>query len=122
MNALLRSLSSLWLTSSSNSHMTRRFMSKYLSKSATKRLPLTSKRARKGYYKGNGATKEGRLTSKGKFIVDPSKQLELVVPDLTGFKVRLHCLLLYNGQTQCTGSHVVDSLAPSLETLFSFHS
>ena len=64
-----------------------RNMSKYLSKAATKRLPLTTKRAGKGYYKGKGGTKEGRLTSKGKFIVDPKKRLELVVPDLTGFKV-----------------------------------
>jgi hypothetical protein len=62
-------------------------MSKYLSKAGTKRLPLTSKRARKGYYKGNGATKEGHITSKGRFIVDRSKQLELIVPDLTNFKV-----------------------------------
>jgi large subunit ribosomal protein L41 len=69
-------------------------MSKYLSKAATKRLPLTSKRARKGYYKGNGATKEGHITSKGRFIVDRSKQLELIVPDLTNFKVSLLLLLL----------------------------
>jgi hypothetical protein len=67
-----------------------RYMSKYLSKSATKRLPLTTKRARKGYYKGKGGTKEGRLTSKGKFIVDPSKRLQLIVPDLEGFKVNHH--------------------------------
>ena len=64
-----------------------RDMSKYLSKAGKKRLVLTTKRARKGFYKGNGATKEGRITSKGKFIVDPLKRLELVVPDLTGFKV-----------------------------------
>jgi len=62
----------------------RRFMSKYLSKSATKRLPLTNKKAKKGYYKGNGATNEGRITSKGKFIADPMKKLQLVVPDLEG--------------------------------------
>lgn len=66
-----------------------RFMSKYMSKSARKRMPLTTKRAsRGGYYKGKGGTKEGRLTSKGKFIVDPTKQLELIVPDLTGFKLK----------------------------------
>ena len=64
-------------------------MSKYLSKAAKKRLVLTTKRAHKGFYKGNGATKEGRLTSKGKFIVDPLRRLQLVIPDLTGFKVRL---------------------------------
>ena len=65
-----------------------RFMSKYLTKSATKRLPLTNKKAKKGYYKGNGATKEGRITSKGKFIADPMKKLQLVVPDLEGFKLK----------------------------------
>ncbi len=64
-----------------------RFMSKYLSKSAAKRLPLSTKRAGKGYYKGKGGTKEGRLTSKAKFIVDPKKRLELIVPDLSDFKV-----------------------------------
>jgi len=65
-----------------------RYMSKFLSRAATKRLPLTTKRAGKGYYKGKGGTKEGRLTSKAKFIVDHSKRLQLVVPDLEGFKVR----------------------------------
>ena len=66
-----------------------RFMSKYMSKSARKRMPLTTKRASKGgYYKGKGGTKEGRLTSKGKFIADPLKKLELIVPDLTGFKLK----------------------------------
>ena len=48
-----------------------RFMSKRMGKAAAKRQPLTTKRAGKGYYKGKGGTKEGRLTSKGKFIVDP---------------------------------------------------
>jgi Mitochondrial ribosomal protein L27 len=62
--------------------------SKYLSKSAKKRLVLTTKRARKGFYKGKGSTKEGSLTSKGRFVLDPLRRLQLVVPDLTGFKVR----------------------------------
>ena len=69
-------------------HETRRCMSKYLSKSATKRLPLTTKRAKKGYYKGKGGTSEGRLTSKGKFIADPLKKLQLIVPDLNGFTLK----------------------------------
>jgi Mitochondrial ribosomal protein L27 len=73
--------------------VTSRFMSKYMSKAARKRIPLTTKRAsRGGFYKGKGSTKEGRLTSKGKFIVDPLKRLELVIPDLTGFKV---CILFW---------------------------
>lgn len=65
-----------------------RHMSKFLSKSATKRLPLNTKRARKSFYKGKGATKEGHLTSKNRFIVDHSRRLQLVVPDLTGFKLK----------------------------------
>ena len=64
-----------------------RFISKYISKSAKKRIPLTTKRAGKGYYKGKGGTKEGRLTSKARFLSDPKKKLELVVPDLEGFHV-----------------------------------
>lgn len=63
-------------------------MSKYLSKSAAKRLPLNTKRAKKGYYKGKGGTSEGRITSKGKFIADPFKKLQLIVPDLEGFTLK----------------------------------
>ena len=69
----------------------RRYMSKYLSKAATKRLPLTTKRAGKGYYKGKGCTSEGRLTSKGKFIGNPLKKLQLIVPsmaDMVGFSLK----------------------------------
>ena len=68
-------------------HQQQRFKSKYISKSAKKRIPLTTKRAGKGYYKGKGSTKEGRLTSKGKFLSDPRKKVELMVPDLEGFNV-----------------------------------
>lgn len=65
-----------------------RNFSKFLSKSAAKRIPLTTKRARKGFYKGKGCTKEGYLTSKGRFVVDWSKRLQLIIPDLTGFKLK----------------------------------
>lgn len=65
-----------------------REMSKYLSKAAKKRIPLNTKRVAKGFYKGNGCTKEGRITKKAKFMVDPLKRLELVVPDLTGFRLK----------------------------------
>ena len=65
-----------------------RSMSKYLSKAAAKRRPLTTKRAGKGYYKGKGCTTEGSYKGKaGRFVMDRSRMLELVVPDLTGFKV-----------------------------------
>ena len=96
MNAMSRAFSHLltatsatanWVAMRSHQFQQQRFMSKYLSKSATKRLPLTTKKAGKGYYKGKGGTKEGRITSKARFIVDPKKRLELVVPDLEGFKV-----------------------------------
>ena len=64
--------------------------SKYISKSRAKRLPLTTKRAGKGYYKGFGARKEGFLTSKAKFIRVPEKCTELVVPDLTNFPLKAY--------------------------------
>ena len=75
-------------------------MSKYMSKAAKKRLTLSTKRVGKGFYKGNGATKEGRHTRKGKFIVEPHRQVELVVPDLTGFKVRLSMFRLFAAKTK----------------------
>lgn len=40
-------------------------LSKFISKSRAKRLPLTTKRAGKGFYKGNRARKEGHINSKG---------------------------------------------------------
>ena len=79
-----------------------RFFSKYISKSAKKRLVLTTKRAHKGFYKGNRGTKEGSITSKAKFIVDPLKRMQIVAPDLEGFKVRTvdeGCYTIYSGRT-----------------------
>lgn len=64
--------------------------SKYISKSRTKRLPLTTKRVGKGYYKGNGARKEGTINSKGQFFRDKEMCTELVVPDLTNFKLKAY--------------------------------
>lgn len=46
-------------------HQITNLFSKYISKSRTKRLPLTTKRVGKGYKKGNGARTEGVLDSKG---------------------------------------------------------
>mmetsp|Transcript_8141 Transcript_8141/g.22593 ORF Transcript_8141/g.22593 Transcript_8141/m.22593 type:complete len:125 (-) Transcript_8141:284-658(-) len=66
-----------------------REMSKYLSKQARKRLPLTSKRATKqGFYKGNRCRKEGYINSKGHYRPDPLRKVELMVPDLNGFKLK----------------------------------
>eukprot|EP00752_Nemacystus_decipiens_P009730 g8689.t2 len=43
-------------------------MSKYISKSARKRIPMTSKMGNKNFYKGKGSTKEGRLNSKAEAV------------------------------------------------------
>eukprot|EP00553_Chaetoceros_curvisetus_P009401 CAMPEP_0204621980 /NCGR_PEP_ID=MMETSP0717-20131115/7634_1 /ASSEMBLY_ACC=CAM_ASM_000666 /TAXON_ID=230516 /ORGANISM="Chaetoceros curvisetus" /LENGTH=84 /DNA_ID=CAMNT_0051636557 /DNA_START=18 /DNA_END=272 /DNA_ORIENTATION=+ len=64
-------------------------MSKYMSKSAAKRAPLNPKHVRKGFYKGNGATKEGSFVGRaGRFVMQREKMLDLQVPDLTGFKLK----------------------------------
>ena len=52
------------------------------------RLPLTTKRVGKGYYKGNGCRREGYLTSKGGFKVVSDWRTELIVPDLSNFKLK----------------------------------
>ncbi|GAB5030090.1 mitochondrial ribosomal protein l27 [Nannochloropsis oceanica] len=63
-------------------------LSKYLSKAARKRLPLSPKRAGKGFYKGNKCASTGRVNSIGRFKLDERKRVELNVPDLTGFKLK----------------------------------
>eukprot|EP01041_Mallomonas_annulata_P005627 gene5627-11355_t len=85
-------------------------LSKYISKSRTKRLPLTTKRVGKGFTKGYGAIKGGFISSKGiplqygsivfklkakffssgKFIGVKEMQTQLVVPDLTNFKLKAY--------------------------------
>lgn len=88
-------------------HQTR-FISKYISKSAKKRIPLTTKRAGKGYYKGKGGTKEGRLNSKGRFLADSKKKLKLVVPDLEGSTVSIVVVVrvcVKSSMYFCSGTH-----------------
>mmetsp|Transcript_9546 Transcript_9546/g.10265 ORF Transcript_9546/g.10265 Transcript_9546/m.10265 type:complete len:119 (+) Transcript_9546:44-400(+) len=63
-------------------------MSKYISKSRAKRLPLTTKRAGKGFYKGNRSRKEGWLDNRGHFHRVKEWCTELVVPDLKDFKLK----------------------------------
>lgn len=43
-------------------------MSKFISKSARKRIPMTPKMGNKNFYKGTGSTKEGHLTSRGMHV------------------------------------------------------
>jgi len=67
------------------------FFSKYISNARTKRLPLTTKRAGKGFYKGKGARTEGFISSKGQFIRQQEMCTELVVPEgLTDCKLRAY--------------------------------
>lgn len=51
-----------------SSAMQKMYFSKYISKARAKRQPLTTKRAGKGYYKGNRCRKEGYLDSRGLLI------------------------------------------------------
>ncbi|KAI9917731.1 hypothetical protein PsorP6_012389 [Peronosclerospora sorghi] len=52
--------------------------------------PLTSKRANRRFYKGNGCRNEGKHAKRGRYVVDPDKLLQLEVPDLTGFKLKAY--------------------------------
>ncbi|KAL7566372.1 hypothetical protein ACA910_011115 [Epithemia clementina (nom. ined.)] len=64
-------------------------MSWYISRAARKRMPLTTKQAKKGgFYKSNRATSEGRHTTKVRYIINPLKRLQLVIPVMTGFKLK----------------------------------
>lgn len=58
--------------------------------------PLTSKRANRRFYKGNGCRNEGVHGKRGRYIVDQDKLLQLEVPDLTGFKVRFDSRFLFD--------------------------
>ena len=50
--------------------------------------PLTPKRSNRRFYKGNGCRNEGRHTSKGRYIVNSDKLLDIQVPDLTDFELK----------------------------------
>jgi len=66
-----------------------RDMSKFLSRAAKKRIPLHAKMAGKGFYKGKGGTKEGTFSGRaGRFVLDRDRMLELIVPDLSNFKLK----------------------------------
>ncbi|KAK9818441.1 hypothetical protein WJX74_000878 [Apatococcus lobatus] len=63
---------------------------------STRRVPragatqLNSKRGPRNYYKGKGARATGRHTSKGRYVIDPDKLPNYVVPDLTGFQLKAY--------------------------------
>ncbi|KAL1297330.1 hypothetical protein AAFC00_004877 [Neodothiora populina] len=54
---------------------------------ALRRLALTTKSARKGFYKGTGSGAMGSHTKWGGYKIDYSKVRTYVVPDLTDFQL-----------------------------------
>lgn len=78
------------LSISIQQYVQRANFSKYISNARKKRLPLTTKRAGKGFYKGNGARKEGTISSKARFTYDKEMVTELVMPDLKDFKLKAY--------------------------------
>ncbi len=62
-------------------------LSKYISRAGRKRIPLHRKHGDKSWYKGTGSAKTGHLNSLGRFRADPELLPNIVVPDLSGFKV-----------------------------------
>eukprot|EP00038_Savillea_parva_P029708 m.72990 g.72990 ORF g.72990 m.72990 type:complete len:156 (-) comp8811_c0_seq2:57-524(-) len=53
-----------------------------------RRVVMTSKMGNKNYYKGRRCNPTGYLTRKGRFVVDPYRLPQYVVPDLEGFKLK----------------------------------
>ncbi len=87
--------------------------SKYISKSRTKRLPLTTKRAGKGFYKGNGARKEGVITSKG-----TSRLLLIITWTNAVLRGGLHDLIIWSA---CTTLTVLSPVFPLHLLLFAVY-
>eukprot|EP01088_Endostelium_zonatum_P006252 TRINITY_DN1835_c0_g1_i1.p1 TRINITY_DN1835_c0_g1~~TRINITY_DN1835_c0_g1_i1.p1 ORF type:complete len:101 (+),score=13.30 TRINITY_DN1835_c0_g1_i1:5-307(+) len=49
---------------------------------------VSTKHTTRGLYKGVGCRRLGRHTRKGRYIVNPLRIPEYVVPDLTGFELK----------------------------------
>jgi hypothetical protein len=61
-----------------------------------RKLRLTTKDVKKGFYKGNRTGAMGRHTRHGGYIIEWAKVRTYAVPDLEGFKVCLWSLLFLN--------------------------
>src|SRR5262245_50677807 len=55
-----------------------------------RRIRLTSKHGNKQYYKGNRGGSMGTITPYGRFVSDPGKIRDWVIPDLSGFELRAY--------------------------------
>lgn len=53
-----------------------------------RKLALTTKDVKKGFYKGNRTGSMGRHTKHGRYIIEWEKVRTYAVPNLEGFKVR----------------------------------
>mmetsp|Transcript_11420 Transcript_11420/g.13094 ORF Transcript_11420/g.13094 Transcript_11420/m.13094 type:complete len:94 (-) Transcript_11420:1150-1431(-) len=49
---------------------------------------VSPKRGNRLYYKGKGGLKPGRHTKHGRYVLDPKRKKELVVPELEGFTLK----------------------------------
>jgi len=58
-----------------------------LQATAIRRMPLTTKRAGRGFYKGTRTGSMGRHTKYGGYVVDFEKVRRFIVPDLSRFTV-----------------------------------
>mmetsp|Transcript_133555 Transcript_133555/g.188720 ORF Transcript_133555/g.188720 Transcript_133555/m.188720 type:complete len:134 (+) Transcript_133555:106-507(+) len=61
-----------------------------------RRLVMNSKMGNKNYYKGRRCNPTGFLTRKGRFVVDPYRLVQYVVPDLTNFKLKPYVTVATN--------------------------
>jgi hypothetical protein len=66
-----------------------RDFSKYISNSRAKRIPLTTKRAGKGYYKGNRCRKEGTINSRGSSFIIQQSVTEICTDNIHGVTHRI---------------------------------
>jgi hypothetical protein len=55
---------------------------------------LSRKHGNKNFYKGTGTRSVGRITSRGKFVVEKDRLIDFQVPDLSDFKVRTRKLII----------------------------
>ncbi len=78
-------------------------LSKYISRAGRKRIPLHRKHGDKNWYKGTGSAKTGHLNSLGRFRADPELLPNIVVPDLSGFKVSVLGIRVSHVSCVCYG-------------------
>ncbi|KAJ3037950.1 hypothetical protein HK097_003333 [Rhizophlyctis rosea] len=57
-----------------------------LCRGATRRI-ITSKEGNRFFYKGRGSGAMGRVTTKGRYVLEPHRFRKWAVPDLTEFKL-----------------------------------